>query len=794
MDMVERNKMARRPGRVAILILVAVLPASFLLPGGFQAARGEDSVEDLLVLLGEENPFERVRAAEALGERKAKDAVDPLVKRLAADPDVLVRRAAARALGEIGDRRALQPLLHALMNQDDPGVTEASVESLRSIDRRGAVKQIVGAFKAPKTEHMQRLNLVKALRLIPERGSLGALLQACIEDDFMMVRKEAAAGAKAYPDRRKVLSFLLGKLGGGNKKAKQRAAYALGEIGDQDARKHLLKIGLNPSSKIEVEALQALAKIPHPDSVPYLLRIWQGSQKDPEIRTAAIHAMAEAGSPKILDAMKKAMESPDWFVRYLGAMGLGRLASDPAVLDFLIEGLRESRGERAYDFAVALGLSADPKAVRSLKGAARAENLKVALASVDALSRIESDTALEALADLLDDDRPEVLGLVARRIGILDHAEALGRLVELLDHASYPVRMDAAQALGRLKKAEAVEPLVALGKKSDAAGLRAVVAQALGDINSALGDTPAFHESLKFLTALLKDEDILVRAAAAWALEGAQCRASVKALILAWTEEKNTYVTHTFYQALRSITRKDIPEDPGPWLDWWEKEGDRFLRTKPTEEISIPAFQLYLKELRSKGLDLVFVLDVTGSMGPELKEAQKRTMDIIRILRRIIPSLRVGFAAFGDKIRESGALTFDYDAVLHKLNKLEAFGGGDINEAVCLGFENALRGQAWRKEARKVVVLVGDAPPHWPHKASLVAFLGKREMGVEFSAIEAHTTEVTHLPSFVEVAAQGGGQVVRLQQTRDLLRHLVVSALGPAWRAEAERVIGALMD
>jgi hypothetical protein len=76
----------------------------------------------------------------------------------------------------------------------------------------------------------------------------------------------------------------------------------------------------------------------------------------------------------------------------------------------------------------------------------------------------------------------------------------------------------------------------------------------------------------------------------------------------------------------------------------------------------------------------------------------------------------------------------------------------------------------------------------------MIAFLARREMGVEFSSIEAHVTEVVHLPSFVDVAVQGGGQVVLLRQTRDLLSHLVVSALGPAWRAEAERVIGALMD
>jgi len=769
---------------------------------GFSRARAlagdstREAVNELIASLNDRDPVVRARAAEELGEQRAKGAVAALIQRLAMDPDILVRRTAARALGKIGDRRALSPLLFAITHQDDSGVITEAVEAARAIDRRKASQYLVGVLQASKSTHSERLNAVQALCLIPETSSLVALLKASTGDGFMMVRKEALRGVKSAPDRRKVLGFYLQALQGGNKKKKKRAAYALGQIGDRDAVPGLLKFGLAPTSRIDFEDLLALARVPDPRSVATIMGVWMRSVKDIEIRMAAVHALAEIRDLKTLPVLKWALEERDWFVRYLGAMGLGALASDPEVFDLLMKGLGSAKGEEAYEFVVALGLAGDERAALHLTVAAKSGSKRVALAAVDSLSRLDGQVPRKALMEMLEDSRPDVRGLAARRLGILKHKEARDRLVELLTDASFPVQMDAAQALGRLQDPKAVPFLIVLGRKTGSKALRAVVAQALGDINSKLGDTPVFRESLKFLVSLIGDEDVLVRAAAAWALEAAVCAESVDAILGAWEKEKNPYVAHTFFQSLRFLTKKDLMGDACVWREWWTEAKARFGRKEEPQEISIPAFQIYLKELRQKGLDLVFVLDVTGSMGPELTEAQKRARDIIRILRMVIPSLRVGFVAFRDEVApdEKYPLTFDYDKVIVSLNQLEATGGGDYNEAICDGFEVALKEQGWRKEARKVVVLVGDAPPHRTDQAKLIAFLANREMGVEFSCIEAHTTDVTHLPSFVEVAVHGGGQVVRLKETRDLLRHLIISALGPVWKAEAERVISALLD
>ncbi|MHC5080947.1 MAG: HEAT repeat domain-containing protein, partial [Planctomycetota bacterium] len=683
--------MRKGPRFIRVLCAAALLYP--LIPGG-PVWGGEAEIKPLLEKLKDRDPGVRARAIDALGEAKAKAAVPKLVTALAQDPDTLVRRAAARALGKIRDRKALTALLFAITHQEDSGVIAAAVEAARAIDRRRASRHIVSVLKAPKSSHAERLNAVHALCLIPESASLGALIQSSLRDDFTMVRKAALKGIKSAPDRRHVLQVYFKALAGSNKKMKQRAAFALGEIGDPEARPLLIHSGLGPNSRIEFEALQALAKIPHADSIPALMAVWQRNLKDEQIRLAVVHALAEIKSLKTFPVLKKAIEGKDWFLRVLGAMGLGALGSDAEIFSYLMEGLKRSaKGKRLYDYVVALGLVGNPEAVLGLAVAAKMGNEKVALAAVDSLSRIEGETAKKALVEMMNDQRPDVRGLAARRLGILSHQGAFEKLLDLIGDGAFSVRMDAAQAIGRLKNEKGVAALIVLGTKTESSALRAVVAQALGEINSALGDTPAFHESLKYLSTLLTDEDILVRAAAAWALEGAVCGQSVEAILNAWKSEKNPYVAHTFFQALRSLTRKELMEDPVVWEKWWGTAKAKFGRKERSQEISIPAFQVYLKELRARGLDLVFVLDVTGSMGAELLEAQKRSGDIVRILRMIIPSLRVGFVAFRDEVKkdEKHPLTFDYEAVFKDLNKLEAVGGGDINEAICLGFESALR-------------------------------------------------------------------------------------------------------
>ena len=73
-------------------------------------------VDGLINALNHRDYRIRKKAAEALGEMRAKEAVDALIKTLK-DENSEVRKAAAYALGRIGDERAVKPLVEALRDE-----------------------------------------------------------------------------------------------------------------------------------------------------------------------------------------------------------------------------------------------------------------------------------------------------------------------------------------------------------------------------------------------------------------------------------------------------------------------------------------------------------------------------------------------------------------------------------------------------------------------------------------------------------------------------------------------------
>ena len=115
-------------------------------------------------------------------------------------------------------------------------------------------------------------------------------------------------------------------------------------------------------------------------------------------------------------------------------------------------------------------------------------------------------------------------------------------------------------------------------------------------------------------------------------------------------------------------------------------------------------------------LDVVFVLDTTGSMGPLLQAAREQMTTLLSRLGNE-SSLRVGFVEYRDHPPQDTVLTrvHPFVAELNRaqktVNAFSAQGGGDGPEAVFDGIVAATQ-MEWRKHARRIAVLIGDAPPH----------------------------------------------------------------------------------
>ncbi|MFK7990759.1 MAG: VIT domain-containing protein [Sandaracinaceae bacterium] len=138
-------------------------------------------------------------------------------------------------------------------------------------------------------------------------------------------------------------------------------------------------------------------------------------------------------------------------------------------------------------------------------------------------------------------------------------------------------------------------------------------------------------------------------------------------------------------------------------------------------EVHYPEEELvWLKDRDVGALDLVFLVDETGSMGPYINQVATRLLSLIATLENLplCKSLRLGLITYRDHppqdhtyASRATELTGDLGTIEAAVRAMVASGGGDGPESVTDGLADAVR-MAWRPNAARVVVWFGDAPPH----------------------------------------------------------------------------------
>ena len=119
----------------------------------------------------------------------------------------------------------------------------------------------------------------------------------------------------------------------------------------------------------------------------------------------------------------------------------------------------------------------------------------------------------------------------------------------------------------------------------------------------------------------------------------------------------------------------------------------------------------------SHRVDVVFAVDTTGSMGGLLDGAKRTVWSIASHIREVDKNadVHVGLVAYKDLgdvyVTKDFALTSDMDGVFAELSTYTAEGGGDVPEDVDAALDDAVHKMAWRDGAKKMIFLVGDAPP-----------------------------------------------------------------------------------
>jgi HEAT repeat protein len=783
--------MNRRTSTLPALVILSLLP---LVAGTPSEAAEKVSYASLVKKLFSPDSATAVEAAEALGERGERKAVPHLLRVLSKCKSRPLALAAVQALGKIGDRKAVPGLVDLLAATEDEGLRKEACTVLLALDTKLALKIFARKLGLEKSR-AARAVLGGAFGYIRDPLIVPVLLRVAVTDDFLVVRQQALRALAHHRNHPDVEKFLMKSLGSGPKKTRGYAAWALGELGVESAVPLLVKSVANPGSGILREAALALGELSAPSAVGPLRAMWRRNPTDGVIRSALAHALGATRDERAVPVLISGLGDSDWLVRDICSRALADVRAPKAAEGVMILARSEAASPGPSIWR-ALGLLGDTRAFEILKkkfprleGRARTE-------CIIAAGRISHPGRVAFLGEVARSKSADDRVLAARVAGSNGLRPLSQTVVGLLSDPSLDVRMEAVKSLGMLGDLAFLSEISALAEKEkDNDSLVALCLQILGKIienNPEALDKPEVTEAVESLVKHLKKDSLLVRAAAAWGLEKCKKPRAVEALLEALEKASSGYIRRTIFLSLRVLCREDLPDDAAAWKAWWAENKKGFGTEKHSrkKDVSLPAFAVYLDKLRQRGLDLLFVFDVTGSMGSELTVAQKKMDEILRLLARLVPSLRVGFVAYEDVVTMNQKLTYDQKAVIEKIAPLSAFGGGDWNEGVCPALRAAIADQTWREGARKVIVLIGDASPHSPARASMIATLAHKRMGIDVCCVAAHTTDLNQLPSFVEMAVYGGGAIVPLQNEKRLFDYFIIYALGPRWKTETEMILG----
>jgi len=174
-------------------------------------------------------------------------------------------------------------------------------------------------------------------------------------------------------------------------------------------------------------------------------------------------------------------------------------------------------------------------------------------------------------------------------------------------------------------------------------------------------------------------------------------------------------------------------------------------------------------------VDVVFVLDTTGSMGDLIAAAKEKIWSIATTLASSdpAPEIRMGLVAYRDRgdtyVTNVIPLSNDLDSIYAALMDFKAKGGGDGPESVNQALYDAVHGITWSQDpnAYKVVFLIGDAPPHMDYQDDVkypTTIAAASAKGIVINAVQAGQNHSTKR-QWTRIAQLGDGTYLQVGQS-----------------------------
>ena len=170
------------------------------------------------------------------------------------------------------------------------------------------------------------------------------------------------------------------------------------------------------------------------------------------------------------------------------------------------------------------------------------------------------------------------------------------------------------------------------------------------------------------------------------------------------------------------------------------------------------------RSMPSRNIDIVFILDTTGSMSEEIDAVKATVGKVAGALRDSQVGIRLGMVDYKDRgdvyVTRILQLSDDLPGFSQQVSGLKAGGGGDTPESVNQALHVAVNQLSWNTGAfARLAFLIGDAPPHLDYASDYDYVLEAREAahrGIQLFTVAASGMDTLGQVVWRQVAAYTG--------------------------------------
>ncbi len=171
-------------------------------------------------------------------------------------------------------------------------------------------------------------------------------------------------------------------------------------------------------------------------------------------------------------------------------------------------------------------------------------------------------------------------------------------------------------------------------------------------------------------------------------------------------------------------------------------------------------------------LDVLFLLDSTGSMADEIDQIKRTLLSISARIADLPsqPDLRFGMVSYRDRGDEYITRLYDFDADVGRfsgtIRNVVADGGGDTPESLNEALHVAVQRPGWRSgDAVRLVFLLADAPPHLDYQDDFnyaVEMVDARTRGIKIFSVASSGLDAQGEYIFRQIAQHTMGRFIFL--------------------------------